>query len=171
MKLHNCIIAVAVDKSGNPLHTVAKLGVNEKEIKLLQHLHGHDRVRNIVHVGDDEIEEREALLRLCRRYGDAEGVFGEDSVKLISKVFGVELHEFADWLMQTQEREEQERRERREVRDKRFSLEMALRAKLAAEGQSMSLQPEVAAPPPRMSSAEALLGMKQPPPAVEATLE
>lgn len=120
MKIFNCLVYVSIDKSGNPLHTVAAQGVTENEIQLLRGIHGYDRVQKIEEVGEIDREKRLDCLMLARKYGDS--VFGSDGVTLVARHLKEELHEYDAWLSETIEGEEEERQA---AAAKRAALEAA----------------------------------------------
>lgn len=83
--LFNCLVLLA----GNEYDKVPRVGVTEQEIKLLQNIHGHAAVQNIVEAGEKLMPDgRELLCHLARSY----------SLKRVEKVFEVALHEYPDWL-------------------------------------------------------------------------
>lgn len=144
MKTYDCEVVVTVDKSGNPLHTIQRKSVTETELKVLRHIHGHDQVRKIKEAGEIDREERQELLRIARRYGDSGGMVDireHPGLKLVYKVFQVELHEFDNWLVETIEQEEQDRQERLQASEQRFNRQQAEREAAAAAERIAKIQP------------------------------
>lgn len=85
--MFNCVVLLA----GNEFDKVPRIGVTEHEIKVLQSIHGHGAVQNIVEAGEKMMPSgRELLCHLARSY----------SLKRVEKVFDVSLHEYPDWLEQ-----------------------------------------------------------------------
>lgn len=169
MKIYDCVVWQSMDKSNDrPLHTVAKQGITELEVTLLRAIHGYARVQEVKQVGEIEREDRQEMLRLCRRYGDVGGIYAEAGQQLIKRVFNVDLHEFGTWLADEIEREEQEREERLRESQRRFNVETARAAAAAAQANMNQLQqqPPQPAPPARRPSAEVVLN-KQPEPEPE----
>lgn len=171
MKLYDCTLWVSVDKSGNPLHTVPKKSVTELELKLLQGVHTFERVKDVKEAGTIEREERHELLRLCRCYGDVAGIYADSGRALIRRIFSVDLHEFENWLSEQVEQEEAEREERMRQSNIAYNLELARAAAAAASANQAILEKAQTPAAPRKSSAEALLGKKQPDPEEAANLE
>lgn len=94
-------------------HEVPLIGVTDKEIALLRHMHGQDSVVNVKPLNKErELSEREELLRLARKYANtADPMSG---ALMVQKAFSVTLNEFPSWLEEQQQMEEMEREERAE---------------------------------------------------------
>lgn len=117
LKLYDCMLTLSVDQSGNPIFTMPKAGITENELILLRHIHGHDRVQNIVPAGEIDRDKTEDLCMLARAYGPLEeGTIDRRGVMLVEKVFSTALPEFDTWIVTRLEEEEQARRAKDEAR-------------------------------------------------------
>lgn len=160
MNVYKLTLVVSEDKSGNPLHTVAKNNVTENELRLLRGIHGYERARNVEKIGEIDREERLDLLRLARQYGDTSGIYANTGVRLIQKHFGVELHEFDNWLAEQVEAEQENMAREFDERQRKFNMDTARQATLAAQGAIVNLEAAAPAPARPKSSAEAVMGKK-----------
>lgn len=117
---------------GNLLHEVPRAKITQKEITLLRAMHGEDSVVNIKRIGEVEVDDREELLLLARKYSNTSDEMS--GKRLVEKVLSLPLPEFADWLAEQHEYEEMEIRERMLNSQKHVSQDMLqARAKRARE--------------------------------------
>lgn len=112
---------------GNLLHTLARKSITGKEITLLKAMHGNDAVVDVKKVGDTELDDREELFQLVRKYDTSSGLLTNSEGtriigrRLVERVFSVTLHDYDIWLEEQTQLEQMEREERAE----KSRLEMA----------------------------------------------
>jgi hypothetical protein len=122
---------------GNIFHTLSRKGITDKEMRLLKAMHGNDAVVDVKKVGETEMEDREELFSLVRKYStSADTLTNTDGARvtgrrLVERVFGVSLHDYESWLEQQVELETMEREERAE-KSKREMAEIARNQAIAA---------------------------------------
>lgn len=94
--------------AGNMLHEVPitgdyvdgiPVGISERELRFLKHLHGSENIVNVKQVGTVEVDEQEHYFHIAERYGSHEDFTKQDMVKQkVERLFGIELDGFHEWL-------------------------------------------------------------------------
>lgn len=130
---------------GDLMNVIPRTGMTDQEIRVLRAIHGDDGVVNLKESDVIEIDPQEHLYELAVKYSASlNPAYG---VKLVERVFGVQLTGFARWNEARKERAEQEQRERLEASQRAIAEQNRIRevveARTRAEMQARSagLQP------------------------------
>lgn len=97
---------------GHITHTVPRARITSQEITLLKAMHGSDAVVDVKKVGTAEVDERDEVYQLARKYANTSDPMS--GKKLVERVLSTTMPDYEQWLLDQVELEQMERTERHE---------------------------------------------------------
>lgn len=122
-----------VRHGGDIGHSQPKLGVTEREIRVLRAIHGEDGVVQVKEAGEKEVDQREEVFELAVRYSKNNQQRYKHGRRLVQQVLGVPTDGMDKWLQEREQLAELERQERRERQQRESAMFNAARAAAEAD--------------------------------------
>jgi hypothetical protein len=133
VQLYDCEIRLG----GDIMHTQERKGITNGEIRLIRAIHGESGVVKVVEAGTKDVSEKDELFALAVKY--SKDIDPRPGVKLVEKVFGVELVGFDEWNAERGLSQDAVRREHRAK-----SQEEATRLSRARDAAEAKVRSEIA---------------------------
>jgi hypothetical protein len=139
VQMFNC----EVRHGGDVMHSLAKEGISQREIRVLKAIHGSDAVVQVKEVGEREINEQEEAYELALRYSKT--MNPRHGVALVERVLNADMSGFDAWMRDREAFAELERKEKRDKAQKESAKFAVARAAADARVRAEIAEQQAAA--------------------------